>query len=130
MLTLHAHTSEDYHAALREHPALLVDFHKDDCPGCRMLEMSLASVAGAMADAGMTLLKVKLETVGEELFRELGLRQTPTLLVVRDGHETARLAGFRSRFWACSALGDARRGSSGAGFSACARSAPTTTRDA
>ena len=96
MLTLHAQTAEDYHAALREHPALLVDFHKDDCPGCRMLEMSLASVSGAIADAGMTVLKVKLETVGEGLFRELGLRQTPTLLVVRDGHETARLAGFQT----------------------------------
>lgn len=96
MLTLHARTAEEYHAALRNHPALLVDFHKDDCPGCRMLEMSLASVSGAIADAGMTLLKVKLETVGEALFRELGLRQTPTLLVVRDGHETARSPGFQS----------------------------------
>ncbi len=106
MLTLHARTAEDYHAALREHPALLVDFHKDDCPGCRMLEMSLASVSGAIAEAGMTVLKVKLETVGEDLFRELGLRQTPTLLVVRDGHETARLAGFQTPKQILAVLGD------------------------
>ncbi|WP_256774274.1 MULTISPECIES: thioredoxin family protein [unclassified Stenotrophomonas] len=96
MLTLHATTADDYHAALREHPVLLVDFHKDDCPGCRMLDMSLASVAGSPRAAGVVLLKVKLETIGEVFFRSLGLRQTPTLLLIRDGQEVTRLAGYQS----------------------------------
>ncbi|MCF7750173.1 thioredoxin family protein [Bacillus subtilis subsp. subtilis] len=96
MLILHATTPDHYHAVLREHPAVLVDFHKDDCPGCRMLDMSLASFAGSPHAVGVVVLKVKLETLGEVFFRSLGLRQTPTLLLIRDGHEVARLAGFQS----------------------------------
>ncbi|MEG2804282.1 thioredoxin family protein [Stenotrophomonas sp.] len=96
MLILHAATPDHYHAALREHATVLVDFHKDDCPGCRMLDMSLASFAESPLAQGVVLLKVKLETIGEVFFRHLGLRQTPTLLLVRDGHEVARLAGYQS----------------------------------
>jgi len=96
MQTLHAATPEAYHAALRDHPTVLVDFHKDDCPGCRMLDLSLASLADAPAGEGVVLLKVKLESIGEVFFRSCGLRQTPTLLLVRDGQEVARLAGFQS----------------------------------
>lgn len=96
MLTLHADSAEQYHAFLARHPALLVDFHKDNCPGCRMLEMSLAALATAPEADGVVLLKVKLETVGEPLFRTLGLRQTPTLCLMRNGIEVLRLAGFQS----------------------------------
>jgi thioredoxin 1 len=96
MLTLHADTPAHYHAAIARHPALLVDYHKDNCPGCRMLDMSLAAVADAPEAEGLVLLKVKLESVGEPLFRELGLRQTPTLSLVRDGREIQRLPGFQS----------------------------------
>lgn len=96
MLTLHATTPDDYHAALRAHPTVLVDFYKDDCPGCRMLDMALASFADTPRAAGVVLLKVKLETIGEQFFRSLGLRQTPTLLLVRDGHDVTRLSGYQS----------------------------------
>lgn len=96
MLTLQAHSADDYHAALRDHCTVLVDFYKDQCPGCRMLDLALSQVAGTPAAAGVVLLKVKLETVGEAFFRELGLRQTPTLSLVRDGQEVRRLAGYQS----------------------------------
>lgn len=96
MLTLHATTPDHYHAALRAHRTVLVDFHKDDCPACRMLEMSLASFADTAHADGVVLLKVKLETIGEPFFRDLGLRQTPTLLLLRDGNEVARLPGYQS----------------------------------
>ncbi|MET4618245.1 thioredoxin 1 [Stenotrophomonas sp. 2619] len=96
MQTLHAATPDAYHAALRDHPTVLVDFHKDNCPGCRMLDMSLASIADSPSTSGIVLLKVHLETIGEVFFRSLGLRQTPTLLLVRDGHEVARRAGYQS----------------------------------
>ena len=96
MQILHASSPEDYHAAIAAHPRLLVDFHKEDCPGCRMLDMSLHRFAAAADAAGMVLLKVKLETVGEEFFRTLGLRQTPTLSLFVDGREAERLAGFQS----------------------------------
>ncbi|WP_421567210.1 thioredoxin family protein [Stenotrophomonas sp. PD6] len=96
MLTLYAESPEHYYALLGTHPDLLVDFHKDNCPGCRMLEMSLAAFAATPQAEGRVLLKVKLEDVGEAFFRTLGLRQTPTLSVVRGGHEIARLPGFQS----------------------------------
>lgn len=96
MLTLQAHSADDYHAALLAHSTLLVDFYKDQCPGCRMLDMALAQVAGTPAAANVVLLKVKLETVGEAFFRDLGLRQTPTLSLVRHGQEVQRMAGYQS----------------------------------
>ena len=45
----------------------------------RMLDMSLQKFASTDAAAGLVLLKVKLEALGEDFFRSLGLRQTPTL---------------------------------------------------
>ncbi|TWT22304.1 thioredoxin family protein [Luteimonas marina] len=96
MLTLHAASPDDYHAAIKAHPRLLVDYYKDDCPGCRMLEISLQKFAGEDAAAGLVLLKVKMEILGEDFFRDLGLRQTPTLSLFRDGSEARRLAGFQA----------------------------------
>lgn len=95
MKTLHARSAEEFHAAITSHPRLLVDFHKQDCPGCRMLEMSLRKVADDPAATGLALLKVGLEDVGEDLFRSLGLRQTPTLSLYGDGVELTRLPGFQ-----------------------------------
>lgn len=95
MQTLHASSPEHYHATLAAHPRLLVDYYKDDCPGCRMLEASLQKFAATPAAEGAVLLKVKLETVGEDFFRGLGLRQTPTLSLFVDGAEATRLPGFQ-----------------------------------
>lgn len=105
MQTLHAASPDDYAAALAAHPRLLVDYHKDNCPGCRMLDMSLRTFAATPAAAGLTLLTVKLETVGEEFFRDLGLRQTPTLALFRDGSEVLRLPGFQTPAQIESAVG-------------------------
>ena len=96
MQTLHASTPDDCAAALAAHPRLLVDYYKDDCPACRMLDMSLAKFADSDQAAGLALLKVKLEVLGEDYFRGLGLRQTPTLALYRDGAEAARLPGFQA----------------------------------
>ena len=96
MQTLHATSPDDYVAAVSAHPRLLVDFHKDNCPGCTMLDLSLGKFAAGPDAAGVVLLKVKMEQVGEEFFRGLGLRQTPTLAVFRDSSEVARLPGFQS----------------------------------
>lgn len=96
MQTLHASSPDDYHAALSAHPRLLVDYYKDNCPGCKMLEMSLQKFAAEPAATGVALLKVKMETVGEDFFRGLGLRQTPTLSLFADGNEAARMAGFQT----------------------------------
>jgi len=96
MLTLTADTPDAYAAALNAHPRVLVDYYKDNCPGCRMLEMSLSKFAATPAAEGVTLLKVKMETLGEEFFRGLGLRQTPTLAFFKNGTETTRLPGYQT----------------------------------
>jgi len=96
MLTLAADSPETYAAVLETHPRLLVDYYKDNCPGCRMLEMSLRKFAETPAAEGVVLLKVKMETIGEDFFRELGLRQTPTLAIFKDGREIGRLPGYQT----------------------------------
>ena len=96
MQTLTATSPDDYAAAVAAHPRLLVDFNKDNCPGCRMLDAALGRFGSSEGAAGLTLLKVKMEDVGEAFFRDLGLRQTPTLALFKDGAEVARLPGFQS----------------------------------
>lgn len=96
MQTITVTSPEHYAQTLAAHPRALVDFYKDNCPGCRMLDMSLDKFANSDAANGVALLKVKLEVVGEDFFRDLGLRQTPTLALYRDGAEVARLPGFQS----------------------------------
>lgn len=89
-------TPEQFRHWVAARPRLLVDFHKDKCPGCRMLELSLQRVAGGEAGQGVTLLRVQLEVLGEAFFRALGLRQTPTLAMFRDGQEAVRMPGYQS----------------------------------
>lgn len=96
MQTLHATTPEQFEQALATYPRLLVDFHKDQCPSCTMLDLSLKRFSEQADAAELVLLKIKLEEVGESLFRQLGLRQTPTLSVYVAGVEQARLTGFQS----------------------------------
>ncbi len=96
MKILHATSPEDVDAAIATNPRLLVDWYKDDCPGCRMLDRSLQAFAAMPEARDLVLLKVRLETVGEACFRARGLRQTPTLSIHRDGAEAARLPGFQS----------------------------------
>ncbi|OOX14986.1 thioredoxin, partial [Xanthomonas axonopodis pv. cajani] len=76
MQTLYASTPDDYVAALAAHPRLLVDYYKDNCPGCKMLDMSLTKFAASEDAAGVALLKLKLEVVVEEMFRVLVFRQS------------------------------------------------------
>ncbi|KAF1016831.1 MAG: hypothetical protein GAK31_00090 [Stenotrophomonas maltophilia] len=106
MQIIDATSPEQFQQLLAEHPRVLVDFHKDNCPGCRMLEMSLQRVGAGDAGHGTTLLRVQLEVVGEAFFKGLGLQQTPTLSVFRDGDERARLPGFQSPAQIEAAIGE------------------------
>lgn len=79
MQIITATSPDEFNAALKAHSRLLVDFYKEHCPGCRMLDMALNKFAATDAAAGVVVLKIRLETIGEDFFRDLGLRQTPTL---------------------------------------------------
>jgi len=96
MLILAADSIDAYHEILTTHPRLLVDYYKDNCPGCRMLDVSIGKFAATPEAAGVALLKVKLEALGEDFFRDLGLRQTPTLAVFKNGSEASRLPGYQT----------------------------------
>ena len=85
MQIIEAGTTDHFHQVVATHPRLLVDFHKDQCPGCRMLALSLQRVAGTAAGQGVVLLRAQLEVLGEPFFKALALRQTPTLMLFRDG---------------------------------------------
>ena len=53
----------------------------------------------ALVRAGLRMIlssSEELEVVGEAFFRELGLRQTPTLSLFLDGDERMRMPGFQS----------------------------------
>ena len=63
MQIIDATTPEQFQQLLAEHPRVLVDFHKDQCPGCRMLEMSLHRVANSVAGQGTTLLRRWVQAV-------------------------------------------------------------------
>ena len=55
MQTLHASSPDDYASAVAAHPRLLVDFYKDNCPGCTMLDMSLRKFAAEPDAQGVVL---------------------------------------------------------------------------
>lgn len=94
MNTLHPQTVEDFHKIIAEHPAVMADFYKDNCPGCKMLDASLSKLTAPEFE-DVVLVKAKLEVLGEEFFKGLGLRQTPSLIAYRGGAEAARLPGFQ-----------------------------------
>lgn len=93
MNTTHPDSIEAFDAVIQENRRVLVDFYKDNCPGCKMLDASLAKITDPSFE-GVVLVKAKLEILGEDFFKGLGLRQTPTLIAYVDGKEASRLPGF------------------------------------
>ncbi len=45
MQIITATSPDEFNAALKAHSRLLVDFYKEHCPGCRMLDMALNKFA-------------------------------------------------------------------------------------
>ena len=82
MQIIEAGTTDHFHQVVATHPRLLVDFHKDQCPGCRMLALSLQRVAGTAVGQGVVLLRAQLEVLGEPFFKATGfyLRGLPQLV--------------------------------------------------
>lgn len=87
---------EAFGSALAEHDFCLVDFYKDNCPGCAMLTNTFKALDTDFSYRDVTVLKVKLEDVGEDFFKEQGLRQTPTVKFYIDGEAVIVAPGFSS----------------------------------
>jgi thioredoxin 1 len=70
---------------------VLVDFFGTWCPPCR----ALAPAIDRIARDGMAVCKVNVQE-RPDLATRYGVRQVPTLLVIRRGEEVARLVGPQS----------------------------------
>ncbi len=73
---------------------VLVNFTKGNCQPCQMLSASLEKFTESHPD--IKIVKVRLEAVGEEYFKRLGLRQTPSLWYFSDGVCISKHSGYLS----------------------------------
>lgn len=77
-------TGDELASAIASTSNVLVDFYKDNCQPCKMVELLLKQVEDK-SERDLTILKVRLEIVGEEVFRDYEVRSTPTLMFFKDG---------------------------------------------
>lgn len=89
-------TEAEFTAALKEHELCVVDFYKDNCPGCSMLTNTFKVLDESGQFPDLPLLKVKMENIGEDFFTAQGLRQTPTVKIYIDGEAVIMAPGFSS----------------------------------
>lgn len=73
---------------------VLVDFWSHTCPHCIKLNPEY-DTAAAEQDGKVKFVKVAAQDY-MELFREYGVRGTPTLILFHGGEEKAREAGFKT----------------------------------
>uniref|UniRef100_A0A8C9AVD1 protein disulfide-isomerase n=1 Tax=Prolemur simus TaxID=1328070 RepID=A0A8C9AVD1_PROSS len=75
--------------ALREHPALLVEFYAPWCGHCKALAPEYRKAAVLLADTSVPAVLAKVDGPAEpELTEEFGVTEYPTLKFFRDGKRT------------------------------------------
>lgn len=93
MQTIVAESVEHLNTLLSEHALVLVDYFKNNCPGCKIMDQHLEAFGKTEESKSIVLVKAQLEVLGVDHFKDLGLRTVPTVRVVKDGAEVARLMG-------------------------------------
>lgn len=78
---------------LSEKPVLL-DFYADWCGPCRMVAPIVEEIANERSDIVLGKINVDEEM---ELAMKFGIASIPTLIVIRDGKEAAKLIGYRPK---------------------------------
>ena len=73
---------------------VLVDFYADWCGPCKMIAPIVQEIANERAD--ITVGKVNVDN-DAEIAIKYGVSSIPTLIVFKDGKETARVVGFRQK---------------------------------
>lgn len=94
MTSIEIKSLEEFEKHMNSEELVYVDFWKDDCPNCKMLDLSFNEFKNSSMAEKVKVLKVKLEEVGENFFFDQDVRQTPTLVLYRGGKEVTRLNGF------------------------------------
>lgn len=84
-------SEENFDAFLGENALVLADFYKDGCVACRrvapLVSQTETAYAGRLAAARVNT------TANAGLAQRLGIEATPTLILYKDGSETARHRG-------------------------------------
>ena len=73
---------------------ILVDFYADWCGPCKMIAPLVEEIAAERND--ITVCKVNVDT-DAQIAIKLGISSIPTLIVFKDGKETARAVGYRAK---------------------------------
>lgn len=72
----------------------IVDFYADWCGPCKMIAPIVEEIANERTD--ITVGKVNVDT-DAEIAIKYGVSSIPTLIVFKDGKETARVVGYRQK---------------------------------
>ncbi|WP_239255769.1 thioredoxin family protein [Listeria ilorinensis] len=94
MTSIEIKSLEEFQTYMESGELVYVDYWKDNCPNCKMLDLSFQEFKHTAVAEKVKVLKVKLEEVGENFFFDQNVRQTPTLVLYKSGEEVSRLNGF------------------------------------
>ena len=72
----------------------LVDLYADWCGPCKMIAPLVEEISNERTD--ITVGKVNVDT-DPQIAIKFGVQSIPTLIVLKDGKETARIVGYRSK---------------------------------
>lgn len=72
----------------------MVEFYKDNCPGCRVMIGVVKSYYEDESDSNKaTLIKAKLENLGVDVFSDYDVMATPTFIFYHHSKEVHRMHG-------------------------------------
>ena len=86
-------TAKDFDEAVKKDGLCLVDFWANWCGPCKMLAPVLEEYVASHDD--VTVLKVDVDEE-EELARKFGVMSIPTLVLYKNGTETAKEVGYKN----------------------------------
>lgn len=87
-------TKENYEELIKNGKPVLIDFWATWCGPCRMIAPMVEEIAEERED--ILVGKVDVDTQ-PELAKRFGIVSIPTLVLVKDGKETARVMGYRPK---------------------------------
>ncbi len=68
MTSIEIKSPEEFQAHINGEELVYVDYWKDNCPNCKMLDLSFAEFKNSEIASKVKVLKVKLEEMGENFF--------------------------------------------------------------
>ena len=87
-------TKENYEELIKSGKPVLIDFWATWCGPCRMIVPIVEEIAQERED--ILVGKVDVDT-DPELAKRFGIVSIPTLVLVKDGREAARIMGYRPK---------------------------------